>query len=429
MHSTRLWALLVVAACGGSDDGALLTIHAPDGPGAATRLEIILASADATTITTIDGQRMMPGALAEESARYYRQRAKGGEVAAVATLDGFVIRIEPELAVADDPMLIPFLVAYDDDTIIGIGAVLDARGEPGPVEILPGRVSKYVVELVPMTPATGAIESGQHLEVACETWRSGIAWRPGDGTQLRLLLPDLAADPSATDARTRPLDLDCDAHDAPDADCDDLRANYHAGPQDACDGEDTNCDGQRLLVQQCPLEAGVCDTGPAMGVQLCDDTTGQPIGTCASDPACACRNGDPTCHRCMLDFQPTPSPDTQSTCTPAVDSISLAAYCSANEPCTVDVLPRGGRFEAKISSEALSGFGSRVTDVHGEIFLLVKHEAGELPGVADASVGAIYLAITSGGLTRHLGIDLALASASTDQCSDFGGGFSKMQCL
>ena len=166
-----------------------------------------------------------------------------------------------------------------------------------------------------------------------------------------------------------------------------------------------------------------------MGVQLCDDTTGEPIGMCLGDPACACRNGDPTCLRCALDFQPTPSPAVQATCTPAVDQLSLAAYCSANEPCTVDVLPRGGRFEAKISSEALTGFGSRVTDVHDVIYLLVKHEAGELPAVADASVGAIFLAITAGNRTEYLGIDLALAPASTDQCDDFGGGFSKMHCL
>lgn len=420
---------MIVAACGGSDDGALLTIHAPDGPGAATRLEIILASADAATITTIDGQRSMPGALAVESARYYRQRATGGEVAAIAMLDGFVIRIEPELAVSDDPALIPFLVAYNGDAIVGIGSVLDATGEPAPVEILPGHVSKYVVELVPMSPAPDAIGPGQHLEVACGSWRSGIAWRPGDGTQLRLLLPDLDADPTATDASARSLDLDCDAHDAPDADCDDLRAKYHAGPQDACDGEDTNCDGQRLLVQECPLEAGVCNVGPSNGVQLCDDTTGTPIGVCIGDPACACRNGDPSCQRCVLDFRPTPSPDVQATCTPAVDQISLAAYCSSNDPCTVDVVPRDKRFEAKISAEAMTGFGYRLTDVHDSIYLLVKHEAGELPAVADGSVGAVFLAITQGAITRHVGIDLALAPASTDQCSDFGGGFSKMNCL
>lgn len=428
MCSTKLWLALLVAGCGGSDDGALLTIHAPEGPVAATRLEIILASAEADTITTIDGQRAMPGALAEESARYYRQRAKGGEIRAVPVLDNFVIRIEPELAVADDPALIPFLVAYDGDAIVGIGAVL-ADGEPGPVEIVPGRISKYDVDLVPTSAAADAIGPRQHLEVACGSWRSGIAWRFGDGTQLRLLLPDLAADPGATDARERSLDLDCDAHDAPAADCDDLRARYHAGTEDACDGEDTNCDGQRLIVQTCPLAGGVCAPGPTDGVQLCDDTTGETIGICVGDPACACRNGDPTCHRCTLDFRPTPDQNTQQTCTPAAAQFSLATYCSETLPCTVDVVSRKGRFEAKISADPLENYGSRVTGVHDSVYLLIKHDAGELPAVAGDSVGAVFLAITSGGQTRHLGIDVALAAAATDECSDFGGGFSKMQCL
>ncbi|HEY5936038.1 MAG TPA: putative metal-binding motif-containing protein, partial [Kofleriaceae bacterium] len=333
-----------------------------------------------------------------------------------------------ELAVADDPALIPFLVAYDGDAIVGIGAVL-AGGEPGPVEIVPGRISKYDVDLVPTSPASDAIGPRQHLEVACGSWRSGIAWRPNDGTQLRLLLPDLEDDPAATDARTRALDLDCDAHDAPGADCDDLRARYHAGTADACDGEDTNCDGQRLIVQDCPLSGGVCAPGPTNGVQLCDDSTGEPIGTCVGDPACACRNGDPTCHRCVLDFRATPDVNLQETCTPAVALISLAAYCSETEPCTVDVVPRGGRFEAKISSDPLVNYGSRVTGVHDGIYLLVKNTAGELPAIAGDSVGAIYLAITSGSQTRHVGIDLALAVGATDACLDFGGGFFKMQCL
>ncbi|MGC4083297.1 MAG: hypothetical protein QM736_14610 [Vicinamibacterales bacterium] len=38
---------------------------------------------------------MAPGALGEEDVVYYRQRARGGIVDSVATLDGFRVRIEP----------------------------------------------------------------------------------------------------------------------------------------------------------------------------------------------------------------------------------------------------------------------------------------------------------------------------------------------
>jgi len=50
------------------------------------------------------------------------------------------------------------------------------------------------------------------------SWRSGAVWKRPSGPQIRLLLPDLAADPAATDAMLRDSDLDCDQYAAADRD-------------------------------------------------------------------------------------------------------------------------------------------------------------------------------------------------------------------
>ncbi len=50
-----------VMACGGEDDGAVLTVRAPEGPGSAGRIEIILANADPSAIVDVGGQRDTPG--------------------------------------------------------------------------------------------------------------------------------------------------------------------------------------------------------------------------------------------------------------------------------------------------------------------------------------------------------------------------------
>src|SRR5678816_3691359 len=105
----RLILLGVVAACG-SDDGAVLTLRAPNGPGSAARIEIVLASADAAAIATADQRAQLEG-LTEAPVRYYRQRAPGGNVDAVARLDGFVVRIEPNSDVAADEKFVPFVLA------------------------------------------------------------------------------------------------------------------------------------------------------------------------------------------------------------------------------------------------------------------------------------------------------------------------------
>src|SRR5687767_11606132 len=122
------YLVLVVAACG-SEEGTILTVTAPDGPDNVARLEIVLANADPTTITELQDQRVAPNMLAGESARYYRQRATAGAITDVGGVDGFSVRIEPNLVMVPEKTFVPFLVAFDaQDNVVGIGAVLDTAG-------------------------------------------------------------------------------------------------------------------------------------------------------------------------------------------------------------------------------------------------------------------------------------------------------------
>src|SRR6476620_10329404 len=84
--------VLVFAACGGTGDGAVLSFTAPDGPIAASRIELVLASADTEAMTEAK-QRMRPGMLMEEPVVYYRQRSTVDAIQDVAGLDGFEVRI------------------------------------------------------------------------------------------------------------------------------------------------------------------------------------------------------------------------------------------------------------------------------------------------------------------------------------------------
>src|SRR5690349_19373873 len=134
--------VLVVAACG-SDEGSLLEISAPEGPENVARLEIVLANAD--KVETVDGQRIAPrDFVGTENVRYYRQRATAGVIEAVGRADGFVLRLEPNIADVPEKIFVPFLVAYDaDDNVVGVGAVLDENREPTSITIEGGMTRKY----------------------------------------------------------------------------------------------------------------------------------------------------------------------------------------------------------------------------------------------------------------------------------------------
>jgi hypothetical protein len=427
--------LATVAACGGSNDGAVLTVRSPDGPATASRIEIVLASADAMTIADIDGQRTMPTMLTVEQARYYRQRATAGFVDDVAKLDGFVVRIEPNLGVSPDEQFIPFLLAYGDgDALIGIGTVRDEAGNPASVVIQAGRSDPYFVDMVPLADTDGdnGIASGESMTIGCaghnqQPFRSGVAWRPSSGPQLRLLMPDTSIDAKATDATPRSLDLDCDDHDAPDDDCDDLRAAFNNDGAERCDGQDTNCDGARFEIVDC----AITDTcGSNTGVQLCLDAGANPqAGQCVGDPKCQCTMGQPgPCTKCILDFRPTSDPAKQTPCAPAVGTLAIAG-CAVGSPCTVEVVRRPGPWEGSVSVQPDSGFGQKAVGVTDKVFLEAKLGSGsDVTGMSAESVGAIFLAVSQGTSVRYIGVDLELNGNGAIGACVTTNGTSPMVC-
>lgn len=412
--------MVVLGACG-SDDGAILTFESPGGPRAAARIEIVLASANAETIGTGIRQRKQPGALGEEDVVYYRQRARGGIVDEVDTVDGFQIRIEPEIEAAPDEQFIPFALIYDDASeLIAVGAVEDPDGNPMPVEIREDVRIEYTMKITPVAypGADVALEANQGLVVGClddhaEVWTSGVAWRPDTGPQLRLLLADLAVDPAATDATERSADLDCDAFDAADDDCDDLRSAYHPGQSETCDGLDTDCDGQRMEVQPCVLTSS-CG---GMGVSLCTDQGANAIATqCQPDPTCACLDSQGTsCARCIIDTRLGSVGGTRAACAPAIGKLHLDQYCEGG--CTVEIVDADG-VEAGLGVVEMGPFGIRAQST-GIVYVRTKAGSGGFttPTMTFTSVGRVFLAVTNSIRTQAFNVDIEITDDASDDCT------------
>ncbi len=422
--SLGLAAVVAMVAGCSNDDGAILTFEAPSGPDGAARIQIVLASADGETIGTGIRQRMAPGALGEEDVVYYRQRAKGGIVDQVETIDGFQVRIEPELDAAPDEKFIPFALIFNDAReLIAVGAVEDPEGNPMPVEIREDVRIEYTLTVTPVTnPGENvglAVNQGVAvgcLDQAAEAWTSGVAWKPDTGPQLRLLLADLAADPDATDATMRGADLDCDAFDAADDDCDDLRDAYHPGQPETCDGLDTDCDGQRLEVQQCVLPNGTTCSG--MGVSLCTDQGANAISTqCQPDPTCACLDASGNnCARCILDTRlGSVGATTRAACAPAIGKLHLDNYCEGN--CTIEVVDVDGGFEVTVSNQEQGPFAAS-TQTPGHVYLRAKKGAQSypVPTMTFTSVGRVYLAVVHENRTAAVNVDLEITDEARDAC-------------
>jgi hypothetical protein len=417
--SLGLVVIVGLVACG-PDDGAILTFEAPGGPETAARIQIVLASANAETIGTGIRQRMQPGVLAEEDVVYYRQRAKGGVVESVETLDGFAVRIEPEIDAASDEKFIPFALIYDDaDVLIGVGAVEDPDGNPMAVEIREDIRIEYAMTITPVTPpgASEPLVANQGLVVGClddhaEVWTSGVAWRPDTGPQLRLLLADLAADASATDATERDADLDCDDYDAAENDCDDLRDAYHPGQSETCDGLDTDCDGRRMEVQQCSLP----NSCGGMGVSLCTDMGANAVTTeCQPDPTCACLDAGNNCARCIIETRvPSVGATNRAACAPAIGKLHIDPYCEG--ACTVEVVDVEGA-EATISAAEMGPFMARIQSTN-VVYVRVKTGGGGFPApsMTFTSVGRVFFAITHENRTVAFNVDLEITDGAQVEC-------------
>lgn len=432
--------ILVVAACGdATEEGAIITVRAPSGPATADRLDLVLASSDASSISEITGQRAQPGDVIEHVARYYRQRSTAGSVGEVGAVDGFIVRIEPNTAVSADEQFIPFVIAQESIDgelhVTGIGVVLDGNGEPAPISIEAGKLERYFVDMVPLAEAApdAAIARGESLAIACRQgdvslFRSGIAWQPNDAAQLRLLLPDTSVDPDETDASSRALDLDCDQHDVPDEDCDDLRNEYFVGNAETCDGFDTNCDGSRFELVPCQLPPGTCGPSVADGVGVCLDRDGGDMGACTGDPQCLCANGNPgPCTKCILGFQGTPNEMRQRPCAPAVGELTLTG-CQQSDPCTVEVIHQPSQpWVASVSITSDGPFLPKITGVVSKVNLHVKLlGTQEVDGVAASSVGEVFLSVSNSSGRRNIGVDLQLTSGGESNCTI--GAIESMLC-
>ncbi len=435
-----IWSIACLsAACGSEDrgDGATLTVRAPAGPTDVGRFDIILANAADNGVLEVQHQRANPADLSEQDVRYYRQRATAGSIEEVDRVDGFVLRIQANPDANPDAQFIPFLVAWDTgggiDRLLGVGAVLDANGDPTEIVIQEGRSDAYFVDLIALDNVEQGevITRGASLVVECamtgEPFRSGIAWHPGNGPQLRLLLGDPALD--RDDASDRALDLDCDSHEAIGDDCDDVRATFHPGQAELCDGADTNCDGRQLELMECGLAPGTCGPAASTGVQVCIDRNGGSTPEqCEGTPACQCAVGNVgTCRKCILDFKATTSSGEQQPCAPALGLLDLG--CTSDEPCRVDVMDREDPFVTFIALAADGGLGKSLTDVRGPIAVEVKLRSGPTVVAApQSSIGATYLAVTTAAGTTYVGVDLQIGSLAVDDCTEVTPGVNKMVC-
>ena len=419
-RAMRAWlglVMVVVGACS-RDEGAVLTFAAPEGPASAARIEIVLANADAETIGTGIRQRTRPGVLTEEDVVYYRQRARGGALDAVATVDGFSVRIEPEIEIAPDEAFIPFAFLFDaSDALIGIGAVNDADGSPMPVTITEGALAKYTLTVTAVTVpgADVALARDQGTVVSCRTpdaaWTSGFAWRPETGPQLRLLL----GEDTATDASERAADLDCDTFEAGRDDCDDLRSAYHPNQPESCDGLDTDCDGQRVELLACPPTIGDC--GSTRVAACTDETIGQGTATsaCVPDPSCVCASTQNQCAHCTLTTRA--GSGASAVCAPAIGKIHFA--CPANS-CTVEIVEVTGPFDVYLGVAQDGPFVKpRLMNAPGLAYLRVKSTTATPPTTGTPmSAGKVMLAVSTEERTEVVGVDLQIDPTMDSACID-----------
>lgn len=319
---------LLLAAC--TEAGAHLTLSAPDGPGSVMSFRVVLATPE--TVPSITGQRVAPDDYAVQSVSYYLQRTvAGGEHEMITELDGFAIRIEPDISISDT-QFIPFVLMYDGvhgtGNIIGVATFRASDSMiPAPILVKRDEIDKYTLAVEPVVQVgdTDAVEPGQVRVVTCKDQRdaeivSGIVWRPKQGSEVRVLFPL----DEGLDATGRPLDLDCDDHvvaiESSGADCDDSRGWFHRDAVETCDGYDTNCDYQQTIVVACAGSPNLCnDPMTNTGIALCSDRDGGSEGQCQSDPQCLCNGaGGAGCMRCMIANDLASTAGTVRACQPSV---------------------------------------------------------------------------------------------------------------
>lgn len=416
MPSRCALVVVALAACGDFEHGAVLAVRAPDGPASASRIEIVLANADASAISLIADQRLRPGDFETGPTRYYRQRETGGIVENIARLDGFVVRVAPNTERVPDVDFVPFILAYDGATLAGIGVVLDSTGTASAIRIEDGYRDNYEVRLWPVAPADLqlGIADGETATLACADAPSGFAWQHG-GEQYRLLVPASGA----FDATPRAADLDCDQHAAAEDDCDDLRATYHDGVAETCDGQDTNCDGARFAIEHCDSTCG-----PGSGITMCRDLDGGMQTSCAPNAQCRC-NAGAGCPSCDVEHVGSTAGD-RTLCAPAIGKLGVDGCAAAT--CAVDLIPTDQPWKLQVSADGMT-FGRSATIANGELFVRAEYFGPTpVPG-AMPDLGTIHLAIGQNATTRYLGVALKLADNFVREvCEPDGSGTHLMTC-
>lgn len=429
MKSLGFVALVgLVGAC--SESGAHLTLSAPDGPGEAAAFKLILATPE--SVPQIADQRVSPDGVNTQTVPYFLQRTIAG-ADEIDRVDGLRIRLAPDVAMSEQKF-IPFVLLFDSGgAIVGV-ATFHAPDSPAPspVIVVADEIDKYVLDVEPVMQVGDDVKAapGQVQVVECSddaggTFTSGIAWRPLGGGEIRLLFPADGSD----DATGRELDLDCDEHPVTEQssgrDCDDTRGWFNRDAQEMCDGYDTNCDGMHTTLVACVDGVGgnLCpDPTSGMGNALCDDRTGQ-VGQCMSDVQCLCANQQAGCTRCLMEYAAGTTSANIAPCQPGVGPLSTGGLCSANEPCTVEVLAVRGGWKAEVASDLVTpSFGSAADGVGAKVMLRVKRPEG--PGfemAKQSSLGEVDLLITTkDGASHFKGVDLGPVGDAPVTCDGAG---------
>ncbi|MCX5748358.1 MAG: hypothetical protein NT062_38385 [Proteobacteria bacterium] len=326
MKRSLTLAMLVtsLAGCGGDEQGAVITLHG-DVVGV-TRIEIVLASPDQTLVAIPQRttEVMFPGSSPSEPVDYYKQQSTTKAID-VTSLEGFQVRIEPDLAGAT---YIPFVLVFAGDTLAAIGRIGDA---PMPITIPSDRIERYDVVVDPMALVDATPIVAGHAKVAsCAGSVAGYAFRFATGNQRRLVI----AQGDAIDATQQPFDLDCDGNAADDlvVDCDDLTDAYRAEAPEACGSAfDFNCDSHVQTRRACAF--GGPNGQACTGKEACDGST-----PCVADNtdeiACACVLG--RCNVCVLEGVPSMvDPATLDPCLPA--TANLGKLCTSPTGCKLTV--------------------------------------------------------------------------------------------
>lgn len=270
------FAVAALAACG---DGRVVLELQGDLPG--THVEVLLLEPEVHAKLQLHhgGAAGAEGSL--EMVFYMAERSRTSISIGAAETDGFQL----EIAGAGGPY-VPLVALRAGEELVALGlhdpdSVFAARigGVHTPAAVSPvSDVTIYpialerVAKVLPAGAAPQPVRPGEVLTVPCKPngAANGLAWRRGDGRQLRVLVARDGSD------RLEPPDLDCDAHSPGKAgvrtdlgdqgDCDDTAFLIHAKAREQCSRIDEDCNAETALA-----EPRACASTCLSPVCLCGD--------------------------------------------------------------------------------------------------------------------------------------------------------------